>query len=169
MQMTNAEGFLGIVIMIELAAGLIGCAIVSIGYFILEKTKSRLFRLAVLLAGMAVSMMYVGRGDAPMMLTLSLAFGIPLAVLVPPLCFPGRIGGSPGLYDVLKCYAIVWVAGAILPFLFIVSGLSMVPFIYWHTPFSNAMVFVCLMFWNIVLATVVYRVFDCMKHRKTAV
>ncbi len=167
--MTNVEGFLGIVIMIELTAGLIGCAIVSIGYFILEKINNRPFRLAVLLAGMAVSMMYVGRGDAPMMLTLSLAFGIPLAVLVPPLCFPERIGGCPGIYGVLKCYAIIWVAGAILPFLFVVSGLSMVPFIYWHTPFSNAVVFVCLMFWNVVLATVVYRVLDRGNRRKTAV
>jgi hypothetical protein len=164
--LTNAEGFLGIVIAIELAAGLIGCVIAAIVFFVLDKIKNRPLRLFVLLAGMAASLMYVGRGDAPMMLTLALAFGIPLAVLVPPLCFPERIGGSRGISGIMKCYAVVWIIGAILPLLFVASGLSMIPFIFWHSPFSNGVIFICLMVWNVVLATAIYRIFDWMKRRK---
>ena len=161
--MTNTEGLLGVLIIIEVVLGLIGCCVISIAYAILVKIQSRPIRLTVLISGMAVNLVYFIQIDAPMMLTGALALGIPMAVLVPPLCFPKNIVEPAGLVRILHSYAVIWIVGAILPFLFVVSGLSMVPWVFWHTPLSNGLIYVCLMLGNIGLATVVYRGFDKWK------
>jgi hypothetical protein len=60
--------------------------------------------------------------DASLLIAGALLLGVPMAVLVPPFCFPSRIGGMVNLSRVLLCYILVGVLGAVLPFLFVVSG-----------------------------------------------
>ncbi len=60
----------------------------------------------------------------------------------------------------LVCYVLVAVMGVLLPFILIASGISMIPFIYWHTPFSNGLIYLCLMIGDVAAATVLYLLID---------
>jgi hypothetical protein len=84
-----------------------------------------------------------------------LFIGTPLAVLVPPFLFPSSYDLPLSFRRILRVYGVMWVIGAILPFLFVASGLSMVPVLYWHTPLSNGMIYLCLILGEIALAAIV--------------
>ncbi len=85
----------------------------------------------------------------------ALFLGTSLAVLVPPFLFPSSYDLPLSFRRIFRCYVVVAVFGALLPFLVVASGLSMVPVIYWHTPLSNGMIYLCLIVGEIGLAAIV--------------
>ena len=98
------------------------------------------------------------------MIAASILLGIPMAVLVPQYVFPSGYKLITGFSRVLLCYILIGILGAILPFIFIISGLSMSPFFFWHTPFSNGLVYFCLMAGIIGIATLIFWI---MNHLET--
>jgi hypothetical protein len=155
--MDIVEGFLFLLIAIEVLGGLVGFGVLSIVHVVIRWTRRRSVNLLILGIGMLLSGVYIGRLDAPIMITLSLFVSVPLAALVPLTLSPVRDVNITPLVRIVPCYLVVWAVGAILPFALVASGLFMIPFIYWHTPFSNAVIYVVLMLVYIGIATLVYR------------
>ncbi|WP_342678594.1 hypothetical protein [Methanofollis sp. UBA420] len=155
--MDVVEGFLFLVILFEVVACLIGLVLLGCFYTILAKTGDRLHHLGILILLAVLGFALLMQTDAPTLLIGALAFGVPVAVLVPPFVVSGRSGETPGFRRVLVCDILVSVVGIFFPFLLVSSGLSMVPAIYWHTPLSNGVVYACVMAVNVGLATLLYR------------
>ncbi|WP_298665520.1 hypothetical protein [uncultured Methanofollis sp.] len=155
--MDIVEGFLFLVILFELVACLIGLVLLGCVHTLLTRTGDRLHRLGILVLVTVVGFTLLMQTDAPTLLIGALAFGVPVAVLVPPFVVSNRSGETPGFRRVLACNIQVSVVGFFFPFLLVSSGLSMVPAIYWHTPLSNGVIYACVMALNIGLATLLYR------------
>lgn len=164
--MDIVEGLFFLMIILEVIAGLVGFGVLSIILTIIQWTGNRTINLMILGIGILLSGMYIGRADAPMMITLSLFVSVPLAVLVPLAIQPDRDEQFPSLAQIVPCYLVVWLLGAVLPSVLVISGLYMIPFIYWHTPFSNALIYVVLMLVYIGIAAAIYRL---MKPRSSQV
>jgi hypothetical protein len=161
--MDVAEGFLYIVIILEIIACFMGAVLLGIIYAILTRMKDRFLRLGILVLAAALGFVVLMGIDAPMLLTGALIFVVPVSVLVPPFVFPGRTGVPPGFGRILLCYVVVSVIGIFLPFLLVMSGLSMVPEIFWHTPLSNGMIYACVTALDTGLASLMYRVIATRK------
>jgi len=152
------EGFLYLIIIGEIILGLIGALLLAGTYALLQRTRHPGLRFAILLLGMGANFALFMNGDASLLLAGALLLGLPMAVLLPPFLFPSLAGGAASLRRILLCYAILWVPGVAFPFLLVISGLSMVPAIFWHTPLSNAVIYAFLMVVDIALAAIVYRI-----------
>lgn len=157
--MSNVEGFLGMVILFEIVAGIMGVVLLSLVYAVLRRTKNRTVRVGLPALVMAAGFLLLMRLDAPMLLVGALIFVVPVAVLIPPFVFSDWFGGDVKLKftRILICYLLVALVGVFLPFLLVSSGLSMVPAIFWHTPLSNALVYVCVIALDVGLAAGIYR------------
>jgi len=155
--MDIVEGFFYLIIIFEFIAGLVGLGVLSIVYVILKWTGNRWINLGILGIGLVLGGIYLTPVDAPGILLISLFFSLPLAVLVPPAIQPIRDGAFISFEHVVPCYAMVWTVGAVLPWVLVGSRISMNPFIYWHTPLSNALLYALAVLLFIVLAAAFYR------------
>lgn len=153
--MTNTEGLIFMLVGFEVFAGLVGTCVLAIGFWILRRVRNPLLRLAILVPGMVFNGMYFLKGDASWVIMGALFIGTPLAVLVPPFVFPSAYDLPLSFRRIFRTYGVLWVVGAVLPFLFVASGLSMVTVFYWHTPLSNGMIYLCLILGEIGLAAIV--------------
>ncbi|MFA5331072.1 MAG: hypothetical protein WC342_01725 [Methanoregula sp.] len=149
--------FLCIILLIDVFFCFVGVVILSIVREIFGWIHSRILRACILFGVMGVGFVYLVRSDTPMLLSGALAFVAPVAVLVPPYLTNGRPGRDPGYYRLLLCDLLVSVVGAVLPFLLVSSGLSMVPLVYWHTPVSNGAFYVMTFLICFAVAALVYR------------
>lgn len=154
--MSNGEGFLGMVILFEIVACLMGVVLLSIVYAVLSRTKTPMIRLGLPALVMAAGFLLVMQIDVPMLLVGALIFVAPMAVLIPPFVFSDWFGGDVWFTRILICDILVAVVGVFLPHLLVSSGLSMVPAIFWHTPFSNALVYACVVALDVGLAAGIY-------------
>jgi hypothetical protein len=98
------------------------------------------------------------RFDALLLIFGSLLLVAPIAVLIPTLVIPSLIDPESGLDRILICYILVSIFGAVLLFAFSLSGLSMVPEVFWHTPLSNAIIFTGLIILDTLFAFFIYRI-----------
>ena len=161
--MTATSGFLAVLIAATVFIGLVGCCVLTITHIILTRIQNRPSRLVFLLIAMALGMVFLVQLDTLMMMDAAMAFSIPFAVLIPSLCFPQYIGGQPRLWRILQCYVVILIVGIIVSFIFYGSGLAMTPWVFWHTPLSNGLIFVCLILGYTGLAIVVFRIIDKWK------
>jgi hypothetical protein len=160
------EGIIFVVIIFYFFGGVIGALSLTAGYYVLRYIGNPLICLTILITGMVINWVYAMRGDAAMMIAASILLGIPMAVLVPQYVFPSDYKLKTGFSGVLICYSLVWVLGGILPFILVISGLSMSPFIFWHTPFSNGLIYICLMAGIIVIATLIFWILNYLETKK---
>ncbi len=162
--MTNTEGLIFVYFIFYFFGGVIGALSLTAGYYLLRHIGNPLIGLIILITGMVINWVYAMQVDAPMMIAASILLGIPMAVLVPQYVFHSGYKLIKGFSRVLICYSLIGILGAILPFIFIISGLSMSPFFFWHTPFSNGLVYFCLMAGIIGIATLIFWI---MNHLET--
>ncbi|WFN33848.1 hypothetical protein L1S32_08330 [Methanogenium sp. S4BF] len=155
--MDVVDGFLFLVILLEIIACLMGVVLLSFVYAVLSRTKNRMIRFGLPALVMAAGFVLFMPGDAPMLLVGALISVVPMAVLIPPFVFSGWFGEGVRFTRILICGILVSVIGAFLPFFLVWSGLSMVPAIYWHTPLSNGLVYLCVIALDVGLAAMVYR------------
>lgn len=157
------DGFLVVFIVATVFFGMFGSCVLALAHRILARIQSPPVRLVFLLAAMAAGMVCLVRFDTLMMMEVALAISIPFGLLVPSLCFPQYIGGPPGIWRVLQSYIVIYIIGIIGTILFYGTGLSMIPWIFWHTPSSNGFIYVCMMLGYTGLAFVVFRVIHMWK------
>lgn len=158
--MTNAEGFLFIVILLEGVAIFIGAALLFILFIILRKIEYRILRFLIIFLVVLLGFIRIIEAGAPMILTFALAFGVPMAVLIPPFVLSEEKWRTISESVILTCYIAVSIIGALFPYILVASRLSMNPFIYWHTSLSNGIVLLAAMVIYISLALLVYRFLD---------
>jgi hypothetical protein len=154
--MSFTDGLLGIVVLLEIF--LIGVVILWFVYLVLGKIENRTLRLIILVLAMAISFFRIAGADASMLLAGTLVYGLPIAILVPPFVFPDRTREPITFRRIVICDFLVSAVGAFLPFFLVMSGLSMVPFIFWHTPYSNGVIYICAMLFDMGFAALIYHV-----------
>jgi hypothetical protein len=164
--MTNTEGLIFVYFLFYFFGGVIGALSLTAGYYLLRHIGDPLISVIILITGMVINWVYAMQVDAPMMIAASILLGIPLAVLVPLYVFPSAYHLMTRFSRVLICYSLIGILGAILPFIFIISELSMSPFFFWHTPLSNGLVYFCLMAGVIGLATLIYGIMNYLETKK---
>jgi hypothetical protein len=158
--MSLADGFLGIIIFIDLIFCILGTGVLTLTYLILELTNDRRVHAAISVLVMAAGFVLFSAMDAPMLLSGSAACGIPGAVLFMGFVVSHPAGKAPVYSRVLACSLVVSAIGFLLPFLLVWSGLSMAPVIFWHTPFSNGAIYAGAMVLYLLLAGLVFRLID---------
>lgn len=156
--MTNEEGFLYIIIFISFFIIMAGYITLTITYTILRQVKNKLFHEAIILAGIVLNFaLLMNTNDISWLIIGTLFFAVPMIVLAPPVLIPDRLKVIPSLPRILICYTIIAVLDIILPFILIISEISMIPFLYWNTPLSNGLVYICLIICYLGIATVIYQ------------
>jgi len=158
-------GFLGIVILIEMAFWIIGFVLLSVLVFLLKLIDNRRIRFGVLLLPAISGYTYLMRGDTPMLLAGMLIAGVPMSVLLPPFVFQKSQKDIPQFRQFFYCDVIISFVAALMPFFFVFSGISMVPIIFWHTPLSNFIVYVCAVALYSLLAAFLYQGIAAIKTR----
>lgn len=123
---------------------------------LLKRTTRRSIRLGVPAVLLGAGFLLLMRLDAPLVIFGSIVLVAPAAALLPTLVIPGP--GDPGPDRILVNYITVAVFNAGLLFVFMLSGLSMDPGIFWHTPLSNAIIFACVLLLDTLFALLVYRI-----------
>lgn len=154
------SGFLAVFIAATVFGGMLGCCVLTIAHTILARIQSSRRRIVLLLTALGVVMVLLVQLDTLMMMYVALAIAVPFAVLVPPLCFPQYIGGRPGMWRIVQCYIVIYIAGIIVSFIF--YG-AMTPWVFWHTPLSNGFIYVCMILGYTGLAFVIFRMLDRWK------
>lgn len=152
-------------ILFEVVAFFIGAVLLGVMYFIFMKMENRILRLILILLVMVFGFIRFMTADAPMLLLFAMAFAVPAAVLVPPFILNKKEQGKIAFGRIFICYIAVSVFEGLLPFILVASGLSMVPFIYWHTPVSNAAVLAVATALDICLAAAIFRLMDLRSGR----
>lgn len=158
--MTNAEGFLYIIIFINFFMLLVGCTTLTLAYIILPQIKNKLFRIAIVLAGIVLNFTLFMNSEVNWLIIGAICFSVPVTVLTPLILIPNYLKTIPNFFQVLICYLIISVLYLILPFLLIETGISMIPFLYWATPLSNGLVYICLITGCFGLTVAVYKLIN---------
>jgi len=135
---------------------ILGLALLALIWLPGTRTTNRLLRTAGPVAVMLLGIIWLKDADAGNVVAAAVLFVAPMAALIPPFLFPGFTGPETGIRRVVACDLVVSIVSAGLALFFVMSGLSMVPWIYEHTPVSNGLVYFCLIVADILLAAVVY-------------
>jgi hypothetical protein len=155
--MSNEEGFLYIIIFINFFMLLVGCTTLALAYITLPRVKNKLFSVAIILAGIILNFVLFMNGGINWLITGAICFAVPMTVLVPLIIIPKHLKKILNFSQVFICYLFISILYMILPFILIETEISMIPFLYWATPLSNGLVYVCLMIGCFGLAVAVYR------------
>lgn len=103
--MDVVDGFLFLVILLQIIAFLIGVVLLSVVYAVISRTKNRMVHLLLPALVMGAGFLFLMPNDAPMLLVGALIFVVPMAVLIPPFVFSNRFGrksGSPAFSSVIS-------------------------------------------------------------------
>jgi hypothetical protein len=129
---------------------------------LLKRTTRRSIRLGVPIIILTAGFLLLMRLDAPLIIFGSILFSAPMAALIPTLVLPDLIDPESGpdriLDRILICYIAVSIFTALLLFIFSLSGLSMVPAVFWHTPQSNAIIFAGVFILDSLVAFLLFRI-----------
>jgi hypothetical protein len=126
-------------------------------WFVSTKTTNRFLRAAVPVFVVLLGILWTGNYPGDIVAT-SFLFAAPMAVLIPPFLFPPSTGPETGFRRIVACYLVVSVFAALVGFYFVMYGQSVVPWIYRHMPFSDTLVYLCVVAVCILLASGVYGV-----------
>lgn len=135
---------------------ILGGALLALIYLVSTRTPNRLLRAAAPVAVMLLGIIWLRDTDAGNIIAASVLFVAPMAALIVPFLFPGFTGPKTGIRRIVACDLIVSIVMVGFTFFFVLSGLSMIPWIYGHTPLSNSVVYACVIAADLVLAAVVY-------------
>jgi hypothetical protein len=145
---------------------------ITVIYSILKRTTNRVIHVGIPAILLLLGFILLMRFDASLLIFGSLLFVAPMAALIPPLVIPGLIDPETGLDRILICNIFVSIFGAGLLIAFALSGLSMVPEVFWHTPLSNAIIFAGVIILDTLFAFLIYRIMQifrpagCVKNEK---
>ena len=137
---------------------LMGAALLALIWLVSTRTTNRFLRTAAPVAVMLLGILWLKDTDAGNIVAASVLFVAPMASLIPPFLFPWFTGPATGIRRIAACDLVVSLFAAGFAIFFVQPGLSMVPWIYRHTPLTNALVYLCLIATYVVLALVVYGV-----------
>ncbi|HHV23464.1 MAG: hypothetical protein PHG79_02555 [Methanosarcina sp.] len=152
--MTNAEGFLYIIIFISFFMFLVGCTTLTFVYFLLPQIKNK---LVIILGGIVLNFALFMGGDINWLIIGTVCFAVPMTVLAPLVLIPTCLKKIPSFSRVFICYLIISVLYMILPFILIETEISMIPFLFFATPLSNGLVYICLIIGCFGLAVAFYK------------
>jgi hypothetical protein len=158
--MTNAEGFLYIIIFISFFMLLLGCTTLTFAYIILPQVKKKLFSISIILAGIVLNFTLFMNNGVSWLIIGAICFAVPVTILSPLILTPNHLKITPSYSQVLICYLIISILCLILPFILIETEIAMIPFLYWATPLSNGLVYICLIIGCFVLAVFIYKLID---------
>ena len=129
---------------------------------LLKRTTRRSIRLRIPIIILTAGFLLLMRLDAPLIIFGSILVSAPMAALVPTLVIPDLIDPEFGpnriLDRILICYIAVSLFTALLLFVFSLSGLSMVPAVFRHTPQSNAIIFAGVFILDSFVAFLLFRI-----------
>jgi hypothetical protein len=128
-----------------------------------ERTTRRIIRQGVPIMILIAGFLLLMRLDASLIIFGSILFSAPMAALIPTLVIPDLIDPGSGPDRVLICYIAVSLFTAILLFAFSLSGLSMVPAVFWHTPQSNAILFAGVFILDLLAAFFLFRIMQLVR------
>ena len=134
----------------------LGAALLALIWLVSTRTPNRFLRTAAPVAVMILGIIWLKDTDAGDIIAASVLFVAPMAALIPPFLFPGFTGPETGIRRIVACDLVVSLFAVGLTFFFVLSGLSMVPWIYWHTPVSNGVVYSVVIALDVFLAAGVY-------------
>jgi hypothetical protein len=136
---------------------ILDAVLLGLVWLISTKTTNRFLRAAVPVFVMVLGILWTGNypGD---IVAPSFIFAASMAVLIPPLLFPSFTESETGFRRIVGCYLVVSVFAALVGFYFVMYGQSVVPWIYRHLPFSDTLVYLCVVAVCILLASGVYGV-----------
>jgi len=134
----------------------LGLAELAVFYLISTRTRNRILRAAapaaVILLGISSQMDYIA-GSVPATSALVVA---PVAAFIIPALFPGFAGAKTGIKRIVACYLVVSLFAAGVAYYFVMSGLSVVPWISSQTPVFNGAVFLAGLAVDLLLAAGAY-------------
>ena len=133
-----------------------GTALLALIWLVSTRTTNRFLRTAAPVAVMLLGILWLKDVDAGDIVAASVLFVAPMAALVPPFLFPSFTGPRTGIKRIVACDLVVSILAVGFSIYFVQSGLSMVPWIYWHSPFSNGVVYLCLVVGYVLIAAGVY-------------
>lgn len=136
---------------------LVGCTTLALAYVILLQVKNKLLSAAIILAGILLNFALFMDGEISWLIAGAICFAVPMTVLIPLVLVPEHLKKIPDFPRVFICYLFIFILYMILPFILIETEISMIPFLYWATPLSNGLVYICLMIGCFGLAVAVYR------------
>lgn len=139
---------------------ILGAALLALIYLVSTRTPNRFLRTAAPVAVMLLGIIWLKDTDAGNIVAASVLFVAPMAALVIPFLFPGFAGPKTGIKRIVACDLVVSIVTVGFAFWFVLSGLSMVPWIYGHTPVSNSVVYGCVIAVDLVLAAGVYVILE---------
>jgi len=114
-----------------------------------------------LLAGIVFNFaILMNMDDISWLIIGTLFFAVPMTVLAPLILIPDHLKSIPSFPWILICYSIIAVLDIILPFILIITEISMIPFIYWDTPLSNGLVYICLTIGYFGIAVIIYQLIN---------
>jgi hypothetical protein len=134
----------------------LGAALLVLIWLMGTRTPNRFLRTAAPVAVMILGIIWLKDTDAGNIVAASVLFVAPMAALIPPFLFPGFTGPETGINRIVACDLVVSLFGVGLTFFFVLSGLSMIPWIYWHTPVTNGVVYSVVIALYVFLAAGVY-------------
>jgi hypothetical protein len=148
-------------------AGFILVVVGSVGltviYSLLMMTTRRIIRWGVPIVVLIAGFLLLARLDAPLFIFGSILFTATMATLIPALVVPNLTDPESGIDRILICYLSVSVFDAVLLYGFMISGLSMVPAVFWHTPQSNAIIFTCVLILDVLAAYFFFRIMQLVR------
>ena len=139
---------------------IMGAALLALIYLVSTRTSNRFLRTAAPVAVMLLGILWLKDTDAGDIVAASVLFVAPMAALIIPFLFPGFVGMKTGINRIVACDLVVSLFTAGFAFFFVGSGLSMVPWIYWHNPLSNGLVYASVIAGDLLLAAGVYTVME---------
>ena len=133
-----------------------GAALLALIWLVSTRAPNRFLRAAAPIAVMLLGIIWLKDTDAGNIIAASVLFVVPMAALIPPFLFPGFVGPETGIKRIVACDLVVSLFAVGFAFFFVLSGLSMIPWIYWHTPVSNGVIYLVVVAVDLLLAAGVY-------------
>jgi hypothetical protein len=165
--MDVVEGFLGLIIIFHVFLFTAGVVVLFLLFVFLKTVNNLWIRFGVISLPAILGFIYAYRADASMLLVFGMMpAGVPMAVLLTPFVLSKSDQNILHFRQVFLCDVIVSCVAAFIPFFIVFSGISMVPFIYRHTQFSNFIVYICALALYILLAACIYRIFHSLENFK---
>lgn len=161
--MTNTEGLLWIALFIELFLFLIGLGTLAFTYIILKRTKNSLFRIVIILTVLSLNFILFRNLESLELIFVALCFVVPITVLAPIYIMPVSFKKDLKFNHIIFCYLFLAYLNIVLPFILVSTGISTAPFIFWSTSFSNAVIYICLIFGLTVVAIAIYKLISFLE------